>query len=52
MENKDKISQIVNHTINTGVYISENSTANINDSTVQGGSNNTFSFQMSLRKKF
>ncbi|UWX60383.1 hypothetical protein N0B40_18530 [Chryseobacterium oranimense] len=51
MENKDKISQIVNHTINTGVYVSDNSTANINDSTVQGGSNNKLEFSNEFKKK-
>lgn len=51
MENKDKISQIVNHTINAGVYVSENSSANINDSTVQGGSNNTIELSNDFKEK-
>jgi hypothetical protein len=40
MEKKEEISHIVNHTINIGVYITESSTANINDSNVLGGTNN------------
>lgn len=40
MEKKEKISQIVNHTINTGVYVADCSTANIQNSNVVGGSQN------------
>ncbi|WP_297986677.1 hypothetical protein [uncultured Chryseobacterium sp.] len=40
MEKKEKISQIVNHTINTGVYVADGSTANIQNSNVVGGSQN------------
>ena len=40
---KKKISQIVNQTINTGVYISDNSNANIQNSNIIGGSQNNFS---------
>lgn len=51
MEKKEEISQIVNHTINTGVYITENSTANINDSNVLGGTNNQISFSDDFKKQ-
>jgi translation elongation factor EF-1beta len=40
---KKEISQIVNHTINTGIYISDNSSANIQNSNIIGGSQNNFS---------
>lgn len=43
MEKKKEISQIVNHTINTGIYISDNSSANIQNSNIIGGSQNNFS---------
>jgi hypothetical protein len=51
MEKKEEISQVVNHTINTGVYVSENSTANISDSNVLGGANNQFSFSQDFKKQ-
>lgn len=51
MEKKEEISQIVNHTINTGVYITENSTANIKDSNILGGSNNHFGFSDDFKKQ-
>ena len=40
MEKKEKISQIVNHTINTGIYVGENSTANVDNSNIIGGTEN------------
>lgn len=50
MERKDKISQIVNQTINTGVYIGENSKAHIQDSTVVGGTENNVKFSNDFQK--
>lgn len=43
MEKKKEISQIVNQTINTGIYISDNSSANIQNSNIIGGTQNNFS---------
>ncbi|WP_241331344.1 AbiTii domain-containing protein [Chryseobacterium arthrosphaerae] len=51
MEKKEEISQIVNHTINTGVYIADNSTATISDSNVLGGTNNHVSFSPDFKKQ-
>jgi hypothetical protein len=48
---KEEISQIVNHTINTGVYVSENSTANIHHSNVAGGSHNQIHFSADFKEK-
>lgn len=51
MEKKEEISQIVNNTINTGVYVSENSTANINDSNILGGTKNQASFSPNFKSE-
>lgn len=51
MDKKEEISQIVNHTINTGVYVSENSTANIHHSNVAGGSHNQIHFSADFKEK-
>lgn len=51
MEKKEEISQIVNHTINTGVYLSENSTANIKNSNLLGGTNNQATFSPDFKKQ-
>lgn len=40
MEKKEDIAKIVHQTINTGVYISDNSSANIQDTNIVGGTNN------------
>ena len=50
MEKKEEISQVVNNTINAGVYVSENSTASINDSNVIGGTENHVSFSSDFKK--
>lgn len=50
MEKKEEIAQIVNHTINAGVYLGENSNANINDSNVIVGSNNQIHFSEVFKK--
>lgn len=50
MEKKEEISKVVNHTINTGVYISENSTANISGSNVLGGTKNNVNFSSDFKK--
>lgn len=44
MEKKDEIAKIVHQTINTGVYISDNSSANIQDTNIVGGTNNKVEF--------
>lgn len=51
MEKKDEISQIVNHTINTGVYVTESATANINNSNVFGGTENSISFSDNFKNE-
>lgn len=51
MEKKEEISQIVNHTINTGVYITENATANINNSNMVGGNGHNISFSDNFKKQ-
>lgn len=51
MEKKEEIAQIVNHTINTGVYLSENSTANIDSSNVVGGTKNSFNFSEDFKSQ-
>lgn len=49
MEKKDKISQIVNNTINTGIYVGENSTANVDNSNIVGGTKNEVNFSNEFR---
>ena len=44
MEKKDKISKIVNNTINTGIYVGESSTANVDNSNIVGGTKNEVHF--------
>lgn len=48
MERKTKISQIVNQTINTGIYLEGNSKASMINSNILGGTQN----MMSLSEKF
>lgn len=48
MEKKDQITQIVNKTINTGVYLESNSTAIVENSNILGGTKNT----MNLSSEF
>lgn len=50
MEKKEEIAKIVNHTINAGVYISDNSSANIQDTNIVGGSNNNTQFSENFEK--
>lgn len=49
-EKKDTISKIVNQTINAGVYISENSKAEIQDSTIIGGEKNQMNISPNFEK--
>ncbi|WP_313567120.1 MULTISPECIES: hypothetical protein [Weeksellaceae] len=44
VEKKEDIAKIVHQTINTGVYISDNSSANIQDTNIVGGTNNKVEF--------
>ncbi|MFN3021347.1 hypothetical protein ACK1KB_10215 [Chryseobacterium sp. TY3] len=50
MEKKEDIAKIVHQTINTGVYISDNSSANIQDTNIIGGSNNNTQFNENFEK--
>lgn len=50
MEKKEDIAKIVHQTINTGVYISDNSSANIQDTNIVGGTNNKVEFNENFEK--
>lgn len=43
MSKRTEIDKVINQTINAGIYITDKATANINDSTVTNGNNNTIS---------
>jgi len=51
MTKKKEIDKIVNQTINTGVYVADNATANISDSPTVGGQGNNVQISISKKKE-
>lgn len=52
MENKEKVNQAINNTIYAGVVtMGDSSTVNANNSAIQGGTNNTFRFNNSIKEQ-
>ncbi|TWV14341.1 hypothetical protein FQ707_04115 [Bacteroidaceae bacterium HV4-6-C5C] len=48
---KREIDKIVNQTINTGIYVSDNATVNVSDSTLVGGQQNNVKISMIKKKE-